>query len=416
MNKIASDLASIDDLSTLAWLNTFKMKQALIESWFDQQFSISPAPLYSSVDLRFSGYKLAPVDTNLFPAGFNNISEHDYPLAIATIKTAITQQKLPTKWLLIPENHTRNIAYWENVHVIQKLFMAAGCEVEIGSLLSELKLSQTVPLNTGKLTLHPLDHAAEHFQPEAILLNNDLAEGLPTRLQNLPYPIHPPAKMGWYQRRKSRHAAIYSQLANEFAAFIELDPWLISTLETTINALDLDQQPSIKNLAEQAQALFEKIRINYDKNTINQPVFIMMKADAGTYGQAVMSITAPETLLTLNRKQKQTMRFTKGKQPVTSVLLQEGVYTREYFPATASRAEPVIYFINGQAIGGFYRINDQQNDHDNLNKPGMQFSPFSLTQVLQNSQSTDAIRGYAYTTVARLAVLAAAREIQEINS
>ena len=32
-------------------------------------------PLYTSVDLRVSDYKIAPVDTNVFPAGFNNLSE-----------------------------------------------------------------------------------------------------------------------------------------------------------------------------------------------------------------------------------------------------------------------------------------------------------------------------------------------------
>ena len=44
-----------------------------IEAWFRKQWIKYPAPFYTSIDLRNSGYKIAPVDTNLFPAGFNNL-------------------------------------------------------------------------------------------------------------------------------------------------------------------------------------------------------------------------------------------------------------------------------------------------------------------------------------------------------
>ena len=40
--------------------------QAEIESWFRKQWLQTPAPFYASVDLRNAGFKLAPVDTNLF--------------------------------------------------------------------------------------------------------------------------------------------------------------------------------------------------------------------------------------------------------------------------------------------------------------------------------------------------------------
>ena len=45
-----------------------------IEHWFRRQWMEHNAPFYSSVDLRNSGFKLAPVDTNLFPGGFNNLN------------------------------------------------------------------------------------------------------------------------------------------------------------------------------------------------------------------------------------------------------------------------------------------------------------------------------------------------------
>ena len=50
-------------------------QQSKIEAWLREQFRKTPPPLMASVDLRVAGYKIAPVDTNLFPAGFNNLGE-----------------------------------------------------------------------------------------------------------------------------------------------------------------------------------------------------------------------------------------------------------------------------------------------------------------------------------------------------
>ena len=46
-----------------------------IEAWFRNQWIKYPAPFYTSIDIRNSGFKIAPVDTNLFPAGFNNLDD-----------------------------------------------------------------------------------------------------------------------------------------------------------------------------------------------------------------------------------------------------------------------------------------------------------------------------------------------------
>ena len=42
-----------------------------IERWFRLEWQEHTPPFYCSVDLRNAGYKLAPVDTNLFPGGFH---------------------------------------------------------------------------------------------------------------------------------------------------------------------------------------------------------------------------------------------------------------------------------------------------------------------------------------------------------
>ena len=48
--------------------------QTKIESWFRNTWREVRVPFYASVDIRNAGYKIAPVDTNLFPSGFNNLN------------------------------------------------------------------------------------------------------------------------------------------------------------------------------------------------------------------------------------------------------------------------------------------------------------------------------------------------------
>ena len=69
----------IPTLSTPMGAELFKLEKYIInhscdiEHWFRSQWLNHQAPFYASVDLRNAGFKLAPVDTNLFPGGFNNL-------------------------------------------------------------------------------------------------------------------------------------------------------------------------------------------------------------------------------------------------------------------------------------------------------------------------------------------------------
>ncbi len=62
--------------------------QAKVETWLREQWLLTPAPFYASVDLRNAGFKLAPVDTNLFSAGFNNLNPSFIPLCIQAVQSA----------------------------------------------------------------------------------------------------------------------------------------------------------------------------------------------------------------------------------------------------------------------------------------------------------------------------------------
>jgi glutamate--cysteine ligase len=79
-------------------------------------------------------------------------------------------------------------------------------------------------------------------------------------------------------------------------------------------------------------------------------------------------------------------------------------------------AEPVVYMIDHYVVGGFYRIHGGKGHDENLNSPGMEFQPLAFAHSCNHPdhrQDCDAEpnRFYAYGVVARLALLAAAREI-----
>jgi hypothetical protein len=60
------------------------------------------------VDVRNAGFKLAPVDTNLFPDGWNNLTPSMLPLAVQAAMAAIEKICPEARNLLIvPENQTQ---------------------------------------------------------------------------------------------------------------------------------------------------------------------------------------------------------------------------------------------------------------------------------------------------------------------
>src|ERR1035437_4308492 len=126
-----------------------------IEHWFRTQWQDHAVPFYASVDLRNSGFKLAPVDTNLFPGGFNNLNPDFLPLCVQATQSAIEKICPDARGvLLIPENHTRNLFYLQNVAQIVMILKQAGLNVRLGSLLPEITTPTTLQLSNGSsLTL-----------------------------------------------------------------------------------------------------------------------------------------------------------------------------------------------------------------------------------------------------------------------
>jgi len=395
----------------------------LIEQWFRGQWLDHTPPFYASVDLRNSGFKVAPVDTNLFPGGFNNLNPAFLPLAVQAAMAAIEKICPEAKnFLIVPENHTRNLFYLQNVVHLSTILHHTGLNVRVGSLLPEITEPTTIDLPDGqKLTLEPLVRSGRRlglkdFDPCSILLNNDLSAGVPPILQGLHEQfVIPPLHAGWVTRRKSRHFAAYDEVAKEFAATLEIDPWLVNPAFAVCGEVNFQERRGEECLAANVDDVLTRTRAKYREYGVGENPFVIVKADAGTYGMGIMTVRDASEVKGLNRKQRNKMAVVKEGLEVTEVIIQEGVHTFETIDSGV--AEPVVYMIDRYVVGGFYRVHTNRGRDENLNAPGMHFKPlaFETACMLPNpGANPDAPpnRFFAYGVIARLALLAASLELE----
>jgi len=428
-----SQLPTVPNLTTAHTAPLLSFEQLLldnsaqIEAWFRKEFARTPAPFYCSVDLRNAGFKLAPVDTNLFPAGFNNLSPAFEPLAVHALQSAL-ERLMPTACniVLVPENHTRNVYYLEAVARLCELITKAGYVVRVGSIIPDLSAPQSFDLPSGKkLLLEPLRRDGDlvyldGFKPCLVLLHNDLSGGRAPILEGLRQPVVPHPKLGWSDRLKSQHFANYREVAEDFAERFGIDPWLINPLFRNCGEINFAKREGEECLASNVEALLSDIKAKYAEYGVKEEPFVIIKADAGTYGMGIMTVKSVDDVRNMNRDTRKKMSSMKEGKTVTGAIIQEGVYTFEHWrdageQAADMTAEPVVYMVDHFVIGGFYRVHAGRNNTENLNAPGAQFRQLAFNNACNCPEPTAAPdaepnKFYAYGVVARLALLAAARE------
>ena len=271
-----------------------------IERWFRLEWQEHTPPFYCSVDMRNSGFKLAPVDTNLYPGGFNNIAQEMLPLAVQAAMAAIDKYCPDARnLLLIPERHTRNTFYLQNVARLIQIFRQTGLNVRLGSLSEEIKSPTTLDLpDGGTLTLEPLVRSAngrrlglKNFDPCTILLNNDLSAGIPSILEGLhEQTLLPPLHAGWAIRRKTNHFAAYDEIAKKFGKLIDIDAWMVNPYFAKCGSVNFHERTGEECIAQSVDAVLTKIRKKYKEYGIKEAPFVIVKADAGTYGMGIMAV------------------------------------------------------------------------------------------------------------------------------
>jgi glutamate--cysteine ligase len=395
-----------------------------IERWFRLEWMEHTPPFYTSVDVRNAGFKLAPVDTNLYPGGFNNLTPEMLPLAVQAAMAAIEKICPEAKnLLLIPEKHTRNSFYLQNVQRLMQIFGSAGLNVRLGTLDEAITEPTPLPLPDGSaLTLEPLLRTKRRlglkdFDPCTILLNNDLSAGIPKVLENLHEQyVLPPLHAGWAVRRKSQHFQSYEDVAKKFAKLLGMDPWLINPMFAKCGKVNFQDGSGQECVQSHADALLGKIRRKYKEYGIQEKPFVIVKADAGTYGMGIMTVRDAKDLEELNRKSRNKMSVIKDGQEVSEVIIQEGVPTYERMNDAV--AEPVVYMIDRYVVGGFYRVHAERGIDENLNAPGASFVPLAFAEHHQLPKpgekpgASAPNRFYMYGVIGRLAMLGASYELE----
>jgi len=385
-------------------------KREQITAWMTKKRSEVPIPIYGSVDVRDAGWKVAVVDANHFPAGFNNVSKEDEPHLAALLKNHISRLKSECKWVhLYPESHTRNAGYIENVATIQRLLVLSGFRCTVGS--PELSAHGSLagisgPLQLSRVELKLENGTEELFvegeRPCLILLNNDLTEGIVPGLSA--NNVSPPPSMGWHRRRKSEHYVCLQKYVDEMAQLLEIDSWHLMANWFVSENKCLEKETCRVALAKEVDEFIEDIRAKYESLGVKREPVVFVKNDRGTYGLGIMAVKEGKELLELSNRKMKKLMYSKGGADVENFLIQEGVPTLLTEKGGAP-VEPVVYLVDGEAASWFYRINDKKGDMDNLNSPNAEFFDSSEVGHLYGEHA----KGW-HALVAELSMLAMGSE------
>ena len=396
-----------------------------IERWFRLEWMEHTPPFYSSVDIRNAGFKLAPVDTNLYPGGWAHLTPEMLPLAVQSAMAAIEKICPEAKNLLvIPENNTADPYYLANLAQLKRIFHMAGLNVRLGSIDPDLKEPRSVALPDGQSVLiEPIVRTRrrlglKNFDPCTILLNNDLSSGVPGILEDIHEQyLLPPLHAGWSTRRKSNHFHSYEEISKRFGKLLGIDPWLITPLFNKCGAVNFAEGTGMDCLSTNVETLLGKIRKKYKEYGIGEKPFVVVKADNGTSGLAITTVRDTKELEELTGKGNLQMSAVKGgSTPVRDVIIQEGVLTNERIEAAV--AEPVVYMMDRYVVGGFYRVHAQRRTDENLNAPGAGYVPLAFAESTRLPQpgakpgASAPNRFYMYGVIGRLAMLAASYELE----
>lgn len=370
-----------------------------IASWFAAKSAGQVLLFYNSVDIRDAGYKIAPVDTNIFPAGFNLLSETARKNAAKYIAKFFEEHYPKCKGVgLVAENFSRNQRYWENVQALKTIVENAGKKVLLGVTDADVAAELSLPLITQKDGLVVFGEA----RPCVVISNRDFTSGSPEVLQNVEQPIIPPVNMGWYRRKKSNHFDAYNQLAKEFANEFGLDPWKISAIHTNCGNINFAKREGLDCIATNVEKTLFKIRKKYDEYGVESDPYVYIKANSGTFGMGIMTVKSGEEVYEINKKTRNKMSSIKEGMDSTEVIIQEGVPTAD--EVDGKPAEPFVYMVGGRVVGALRRINQERDAFGNLNARGMEFEALSCSEFDVNCEKAD------IGVIGRLAALAVLHE------
>ncbi|MCC6278744.1 MAG: glutamate--cysteine ligase [Oligoflexia bacterium] len=395
-------------------------KRGAINAWFEEKSKGLEFPIYCSVDIRDAGGKLASVDANIFPAGFNNICDVDQQGAVALFKNYLSENYGPSfkRIVLLTEEHTNNKYYWDNVSILDGLITQAGYDVRVAvpkQFSGQFAITSAAGREVKVFSAHrDGDHLKldDGFVPDLIISNNDFSNPYVEWLEGLKTPFNPSYKLGWYKRKKSDHFRYYNDFARQVSDLLDLDPWTF-TVETEVAQVDFSDPKSIEELAHKAQSFLDKMSTQYQvaSRSCCDPV-VFVKNNSGTYGMGILSVKSGKQLLELSAKERKKMGYSKGGAEVHEVIIQEGIPTQ--VSSDGDTAEPVIYMVGPNLAGGFLRTHREKGPIENLNSPGAVFKRLCMSDLLVDAEGSP--QENVYGLIARLNNLAIGMENRTIGA
>lgn len=378
-----------------------------------------PVPVYTSVDIRESTDKFAPVDNNLYPAGFNNLCLLDLlessPAFGKYIKNCYSDQAIK-RIGIIPESNTKNTFYLDHLAYLGKALRDAGFEIifltpdaklfeneSSLSLVSQEGFDVKIHRASVQENLLMYEDDGKLQKVDIAILNNDQSDPLDLDFKSLQTPVLPSPKLGWFRRQKVEHFCLYQEVVADFAKEFDICPNLLQARFKNLSGVDYATKEGIESLAHEVDDLLGELK---------EGSKVFLKASQGTYGMGISVVKSGEEVLSMNRKTRNKMDIGKNKIKFTTVLVQEGVETVLQYEN--SPAEVTIYLVGGVPVGGFMRANKLKDSNSNLNAKGMVFHKFCISEIRQDKdhQRKEAV----YSTIARLSTIASAKEIHKILS
>lgn len=379
-----------------------------LDRWVNERM-LAADVIYASIDIRRGAGRICPVDVNLFPAGFNNLCRVDAEAVAPVFGEALKRRGVAPGAAvgIIAESHTRNPFYAEHLHALVGHIRRAGFRAEVSC--PECAEDVVVRSSSGQtMTLLPIGGKegrvvfGADFNPDFLLINNDLSTGVPLLLAAARQPMSPSPSRGWHVRRKHMFFEAYEKIVAEFCAIIGEDPRRYLPRSIRVADVDFKTRAGLEPVAAAVETVLAETRRWNEEHHVDEPPAAIIKSNYGTYGMAVMSVSSPDEVTQMNRKTINKMQIGKGKVQTTEVIVQEAIPTDDQIDGCP--AEPVIYLIDGTPVGAFYRHHCERGNKYNLNVSGMSFEPICL----KDRPTTGEIP--AVLLISRLASYAASKE------
>lgn len=351
-------------------------KQSAITEWIASKTPAKHKLIYSSIDIRNSGYKIVPVDANLFPAGFNNLSFDSIKLAqdqLLKFCEAFGQNKQEA--IIIAESHTRNPFYFESLINLQKILAGYFGNVIYTHLGDENLEAQT--LSGELITVKALQSIK--IENQLVVLNNDLTDGSTKLLESISKLVFPTIELGWHLRKKTTFFEIYHHLIMEFAKEFEIDEFYLTSIVKNCSNINFKASTGIDCIATNTEKTLHLLRDKYIQHGIKLEPYVIIKSNNGTYGMSVMAAKSGEDVYQMNKKNRHKMNSGKGGTVTSDVMIQEGIETIEKFKDMT--AEIMAYSVAAKPVSLIYRMHESKDNKSNLNSPGMRFKEIEASGI-----------------------------------